>query len=1284
MSRQADTPRTRADFHAATGILLVTRDPPPAPPPVKGQPALVAGNPAEGVEILLAVWGDGSVTALNGHVDLGTGLRTALAQIVAEELDVPLASVNMVLGDTARVPNQGATIASGSIQIHAVPLRAAAAQARAWLLAQAAQRLGVEASALEVRDGLVRVAGEPAAPADPVPALGYGELVGREHTELRLALDTPLKPAQDYRVVGSSTARLDIPAKAAGELVFVHDMRVPGMLHGRVVRPPYAGADHGDFIGNTLESVDESSIAHIPGVRAVVVIRDFVGIVAEREEQAERAMRELKVQWKSWPGLPDQADLARALRANPSTQRRLIDQGDVDGAIARAAHPMPRTYVWPYQMHASIGPSCAVADWHEGSAGLTVWAGTQNPHVLRADLARLTGLQDVAIDVVRMEAAGCYGRNCADDVAADAALLSRAVGAPVRVQLTREQEHAWEPKGAAQLMEVNGGLNIDGSVAAYDFQTSYPSNGAPTLALLLTRTIEPVAQAYEMGDRTARPPYDYTNLRVSVNDMPPVLRASWLRGVSALPNSFAHESYVDELAAAAGVDPVEFRLRYLSDPRAAELLRTTADRAGWVPRTGARRQQPDSSDAPGSDIVRGQGVAYARYVHSKWPGFGAAWAAWVADVEVNRRTGDVHVSRVVVGQDAGLMINPAGVQHQAHGNVLQTTSRALKEQVTVTPGSNVVAAQEWGAYPILNFREVPVIEVVTMARPGEPPLGVGESASVPGTAAIANAIFDATGLRLRQPPFTPEVVRAALAAAGQGVTWPAAADGAQGNPAGNPAGNAAAGPGGTPPGTAAARPVPLAPALPPAASEAQTQALARAPWPLRLPAWSRAGALLAGVAGLFAALLGWRTSIAPIAPVALAETSIYTAATLERGRQLAAAGDCVVCHTAPGGVANAGGRAMDTPFGTIYTTNITPDAQTGIGQWSFSAFQRAMREGISRDGHHLYPAFPYTAFAKINDDDLMALYAHLMAQPAVRSAPPVTALAFPFNLRPLMAGWNGLFHDATAYAPQPAQSAQSAEWNRGAYLVNGVGHCGACHTPRNALGAEQGGTAFLAGAMVDGWEAPALTALSRSPVPWSAEELYRYLRHGHTRHHGIAAGPMAPVVQELAALPDADIRAMATYLAAFNAPVAQGQVPGQPMAQAEVQAQTLARTVVAQAAQPREAQLPGPGQRLFNGACGACHHDGDGPRLLGVNLPLALNSNLHSDRPDNLLRVILEGIREPAGPAIGFMPSFRHALSDAQVAELAGYMRQRFAPGKPAWTGLAEAAARVRAAPSSH
>jgi nicotinate dehydrogenase subunit B len=1207
--------RTRRQFRDADGVLLVLRQPPPAVPPAPGQPPSVPANPAEGPEILLAFADDGRAVALGGHVDLGTGLQTAYAQLVAEELDLPLECVTVVLGDTARAPNQGPTIASASIQIHAMPLRQAAAQARAWLREAAARQLGVAADALRFEGG------DACAPDGRRVALGT--LVAGRHVELMLDPSTALKAPSAHRIIGTPAQRLDIPAKAAGDAVYVHDVRVPGMLHGRVVRPPYAGIDAGDFVGRTLLAVDETSIAHIAGVRKVVVIGDFVGVVAEREDQAEAAMHALSVQWKPWPGLPPLDDLAQAIRANPSTPRVVASQGDVDAAHAASATTLDREYVWPYQMHASIGPSCAVADWKGES--MTVWAGTQNPHVLRADLAKLTHLADTAVDVIRLEASGCYGRNGADDVAADAALLSRAVNAPVRVQLTREQEHAWEPKGAAQLMRVRGGLDASGNPTAYDFDTSYPSNAAPTLALLLTRTIEPVARAFEMGDRTAVPPYAYANQRITVNDMAPILRASWLRGVSALPNSFAHESYIDELAHAAGVDPVEYRLRHLKDDRAAELVRAVSDKAGWRVHTRPQQQGADG------DWLKGQGFAYARYVHSKFPGFGAAWAAWVADVEVHRVTGDVHVRRVVVGHDAGMMINPAGVQHQVHGNVIQTTSRALKERVSVDPQTRAVTAREWGGYPILSFRDVPVVEVLLMPRAGEPPLGVGESSSVPGTAAIANAIFDATGVRFRQPPFTPEVVRAAM----------------------HPL------------------PAPTA-AAPPAATVGREPA--RDPQRARKGLLATVGALAAAGIGLFGAALGWRPAIAP---VQLSAQPIYSAAVIERGRQLAALGNCVHCHTADGGAPLAGGRAVETPFGTVVSTNITPDADHGIGRWSFSAFQRAMRDGIARDGRHLYPAFPYPSFTQASDDDLQAIYAWLMAQAAVASAPPVGELRFPFNLRPLMALWNALYLQSGPVAADSARgapsissargapsisSARGALWNRGAYLVNGIGHCGACHTARDALGAERNDRAYLGGAVQQGWEAPALGALSRSPVPWTEAQFVRYLQRGHDALHGMAGGPMAPVVRGLAQLPPDDVRAIAHYLVSLQADRTDGSAEA-----------LLARS------REQAARLRGPAQRMFESACGACHHDGDGPELVGLNQPLALNPNLHSAHPDNLLRTLLDGIQDPAFIEIGHMPAFRHALSDAQIVELAAYMRQRFAPGQPAWPDLAGAVARARA-----
>ncbi|MDR6390820.1 molybdopterin cofactor-binding domain-containing protein [Paraburkholderia phenoliruptrix] len=1190
-------PPSRKQLYDAQSVLIVTRPPQAPVKPAAGQPGSRSSFVPTEADMFLAVRDDGSVVAFNGHVDLGTGIGTALAQIVAEELDVPLTRVSIVLGHTTETPNQGPTIASATLQITAVPLRHAAAQARQWLVAQAATRLAVGVEELDVRDGTVYQRGAAAA----TKPIGYGELIAGQRVELQLTTDAPLKSPDAYKVVGKRAARVDIPAKATGELSFVHDVRVPGMLHGRVVRPPYGGVAQGDFVGNSLLRVDEASIRDLPGIVKVVVIRDFVGVVAEREEIAQQAAKRLDVQWKNatpLPPLETSEEVEAALRANPAKRRDLVIEGDVDAALSDdAARTLNRTYVWPFQMHASIGPSCAVADYREGEGALKVWSGTQNPHSLRADLALLLTMDEAQIEIVRMDAAGCYGRNCADDVAADAALLSRATGAPVRVQLSREDEHAWEPKGAAQLMDVRGALSAEGELAAYDFATRYPSNDAPTLALLLTGTLSPQPQVFEMGDRTAVPPYDYRAMRIVCDDTPPIVRASWLRGVSALPNTFAHESFIDELAAEAGDDPLEFRLKHVRDPRAADLLKAVAERAGWQP-----RQPASSAHRDDGDIARGRGIAYARYVHSKFPGFGAAWCAWVADVEVNRRSGELAVTRVVVGQDNGTTINPDGVRHQIHGNVIQAASRALKERVTF--GDNAVTSQEWGAYPILTFREVPVIDVVMMPRHGEPPMGAGESASLPGAAAIANALYDATGVRFRRPPFTPETIRAALADA--------------------------------------------------QAEEAAARRKKR--WRLGF-----LGAFAAGAAGWLGALSLAPSALAPMAPPL---ASAFAPELVARGKVLASLGNCAVCHTAHNGVPNAGGKPLDTPFGTVYSTNITPDAQTGIGAWSLAAFVRAMREGISRDGHRLYPAFPYTSFKNTSDDDLEALYAYLMSQTPVRFRPPETKLPFPFGARPLMAAWNGLFLARNTFAASPTQNAQ---WNRGAYLVNGLGHCSACHTPRNAFGAEKTGAAFMGGGSAEGWEAPALSSLSNSPVPWTEDELFSYLRFGHAPLHGVAAGPMAPVVADLAALPDSDIRAMATYLASLS--------PVEP----NVDATAMARQY--EKASAIEGTLSGVGARLFDGACAACHHTGSGPQLFGAHPSLALNTNLHSATPDNLIRVILDGIGSPARPELGTMPAYRDSFNDAQIAELVSYLRRQFAGGKPAWPDVAASVARIRAAP---
>ncbi len=749
----------RSELLARTGCLTVIR--PPAPPvkPAPGQPGSLSSYVPALPEVFVAILDDGRLLAFNGHVDLGTGIRTSLAQIVAEELDVPAARVTMVLGDTAATPNQGPTIASATIQISATPLRCAAAQARHTLLALAAERFGVDVERLGIDDGTISADGQ---------VVTFAALVAARRIALTLDLNTRTKDPAHYRIVGRASPRVDLPAKATGQLTFVHDMRVPGMLHGRVVRPPYAGHDSGPFVGTSLVDVDRASVADVPGLVAVVTLGDFVGMVAEREEHAIRAARQLRVTWRPLPALPPLDAPTAAIAAAPATRRVLLDEGDVDAARTEPdTLTLSRTYAWPFQMHGSIGPSCALADYRApGDGRITVWSGTQNPVSLRYDLATLVARDEADIDVVRMEAAGCYGRNGADDVCGDALLLSRAVGRPVRVQLSRADEHLWEPKGAGQSMQVTGTVTRDGRLLGYDFTTRYPSNDAPLLAALLTGVLAPEPRVFEMGDRTAVSPYVSPHRRFVCEDLAPLVRASWLRGVSALPNSFAHDAFVDECAALTGVDPLAFRLRHLQDTRAIELLQAVAERAGWTPRVQRpldERGQRDEHDE--ARLVRGRGIAYARYVHSRFPGFGAAWSAWIVDLSVDRVSGEIRIERVTVGQDTGMMINPDGVRHQIHGNVIQVLSRTLKERVRFADGK--VASREWASYPILTFAEVPDVDVVLMPRQGEPPLGAGESASVPGPAAVANALFDATGVRFYAPPFTPETVRAGLREAGR-------------------------------------------------------------------------------------------------------------------------------------------------------------------------------------------------------------------------------------------------------------------------------------------------------------------------------------------------------------------------------------------------------------------------------------------------------------------------------------------------------------------------------------
>jgi nicotinate dehydrogenase subunit B len=698
------------------------------------------------IDSWLAVKADGSVTCFTGRVDLGTGIRTALAQIVADELDVDFDRVTMVMGDTARTPDQGTTSASYTIQREAIPIRHAAADARQMLLKLASDRLGIPVADLRVASGIISSgrAGK---------SISYGELIGDKRFDLRVSNRARTKKPSEYAVVGKPVPRSDIPAKATGSFAFVHDIRRPGMLHGRVIRPLAVGSE--TAIGTSLLAFDPSSIKHIPGVVKIVRIEDFLGVVAEREEHAVRAARELKVEWKPWSGLPDFSKLEPVLRDYPSKRRMLREEGDIRSALSNAAIELAATYVWPYQLHASLGPACAVAEYAEGR--MTIWSASQSPHAIRREAAQLIGLPDEAVRVIHADGPGCYGLNCADDVSLDAALLAKAVGRPVRVQLTREQEQGWEPKGAAQLMDVRGSLDGKGNITGYQFASKYFTGRAEALAHYLTGAKPAKPAVLPQGDRNAVPPYfGIQNLSVSVDDLVPPIRAARMRGVASLPNTFAHECFMDELAAAAGVDPLKFRLDRLNDPRAIEVLTAAAKNARWEPRAGRR------TEAPAGGIAKGRGLAYARYTHGDFPGYGAAYAAWVADVEVDLASGEVRLAQVVVAQDCGLMVNPKGVELQVHGNVIQSISRALMEEVRFD--SSGVTSLDFQTYPIARFPDVPDIRVVLIGRPEDPPLGVGESASIPSAAAIANAIYDATGARIRQVPFTPQRIKMALAA----------------------------------------------------------------------------------------------------------------------------------------------------------------------------------------------------------------------------------------------------------------------------------------------------------------------------------------------------------------------------------------------------------------------------------------------------------------------------------------------------------------------------------------
>ena len=676
---------------------------------------------------------DGTVSVYSGKVEIGQGILTALAQIAAEELEIAPTRIRMVAADTDASPDEGVTSGSLSVQDSGAALRRACAQARALLLERAAARLGVSTADLRVEDGAVQARGR---------STSFWECADDSLFDCEIDETLALKSPGDYRLVGKSAPRLDLPDKIAGRPRFIQDMAPPGMLYGRAVRPPHGFA--------ALTSLDDGKVKAIPSVVAVVRDGAFVGVIAEREEVAISAQRALRraASWKDADSLPQ--DIHAWLKAHAVEHRVISEKADAE-AQSRATQTLEASYTKPYISHAPIGPSCAIAQFQGDK--LLVWSHSQGIFNLRRDLALALGMGDGAIVVRHVEGSGCYGHNGADDVALDAALLARAAGGrPVQVQWMRDDEFAWAPCGPAMALTLRASLASDGGIV--DWRHELWSNGhsgrpgrsdnpALVAAWHLARPFErPAAINMPLpagaADRNAVPLYDFPSQRVVnhyVREMP--VRTSALRSLGAYANVFAIESFMDELADAAGLDPVEFRLRHLKDERARTVVEAAAQCANWTGWTPAEG--------------RGHGIGFAKYKNL------GAYCAVVAEVEVDN---EVRVKRLVLAVDVGLVINPDGVINQIEGGAIQSTSWTLKEQVKLD--ARGITSLSWEEYPVLKFSEVPAVEVELIDRPELPSVGAGEAAQGPTGAAIANAVAHALGLRVRGLPLTPERVIAAI------------------------------------------------------------------------------------------------------------------------------------------------------------------------------------------------------------------------------------------------------------------------------------------------------------------------------------------------------------------------------------------------------------------------------------------------------------------------------------------------------------------------------------------
>ena len=737
----ATRPSRRA-FLKGGGALVVTFA--LAPPLVEAQQPPRIGKSVDPDEVgaFIAIDGKGMVTLYSGKVELGTGVLTAVTQIAAEELSIPFGRVTTIQGDTALTPNQGPTFASLSLQDGGMQIRRAAATARDALLEQASSRLGIAKAELTVRDGVVM-------PRSGGKGVSYAELAAERQLTIKVNAAAPLKDPQDYTIVGRSVPRIDIPAKVFGTFDFVQDVKVPGMVHARMIHPAALRAK--------LESYDDAACRKIPGYLRAVRKGDFLAVVATNEWAAISASIAIVAKWSDWAGLPDEPKLFDYVR-NSKVERVEVFQsnGDSAGALQRSGRRLQATYDLAINTHGSIGPSCAVADFRNGR--LTVWTPSQASHLLRAQLATMLRLKPEQVRCIYAEGAGCYGRNGADDCSSEAALIAREIGRPVRLQWMRQDEHGWDPKGPPILLDYRAGLEADGRVTAWESDIFMPErpirrSGVTLLAAVLANLPKFGPSEAPLHNIGLGIPYALPSSKLTAHwliDTP--LPAAWIRAPGRMQNTFGNESFLDEIAAAAGVDPFEIRVRHLEDPRGLEVLERLRRFAKWEPRGSKPRD--------GGPLARGRGVSYAKYELVR------TYVGIVADVSVERTTGRVRVDRVFVVHDCGQIINPDGLRNQIEGSVVQTVSRSLVEKLTFS--RSAVTSLNWGSYPILTFPNVPEVFIDLIDRPGDVPWGAGEPTTSVVTSAIANAVFDATGARVRSVPFRPGTVMAALAATPRG------------------------------------------------------------------------------------------------------------------------------------------------------------------------------------------------------------------------------------------------------------------------------------------------------------------------------------------------------------------------------------------------------------------------------------------------------------------------------------------------------------------------------------